>query len=144
MKNSIFTRWRRGAQAVEFALLAPVLVAVTGGVVDYSWYFSERQTVLAAARDGARAGAIVDSEFGTSPCAVAEAQATQALSTAGLSSGSATVRATTVPLAGGDTAIQVEVELTFQPLMGLIPTPDEHVVTSVQRLEDQLNAGCGS
>ncbi len=141
---TVARRHRRGAQAVEFAMLAPVLVMLTGGVVDYSWYFSERQTVIAAARDGARAGAIVDSEYDGTPCSVAAASTQEALTASGLAldaDGEISVR--TVSLGGGDLAIEVEIDIAYTALMGLIPTPDRQVVKSVQRLEDQLNASCG-
>jgi Flp pilus assembly protein TadG len=45
----------RGAVAVEFALLVPVLLALVFGTIAYSYMFSFRQTLSQAASEGARA-----------------------------------------------------------------------------------------
>jgi len=48
-------RWmRRGAAAVEFALVVPVLVAVVVGAPDVSQFLNVGQTVSNASREGAR------------------------------------------------------------------------------------------
>ncbi len=48
---------RRGANAIEFALLFPLLIVLTFGGLEYSYHFVKWQAVMAAAQDGARAGA---------------------------------------------------------------------------------------
>jgi Flp pilus assembly protein TadG len=48
----------RGAAAVEFALVLPLLLLLVGGIVDYGRYFSTQVTLANAAREGAR-GAVV-------------------------------------------------------------------------------------
>jgi Flp pilus assembly protein TadG len=53
---------RRGSNVVEFALLAPVFVALLTGVVDVSWMFLMREAANSAARAGARAGAFGGTE----------------------------------------------------------------------------------
>lgn len=45
-----------GAAAVEFALIAPLFLAVLFGIVDYGWFFYQRFAIVAAVRDGIRAG----------------------------------------------------------------------------------------
>jgi hypothetical protein len=50
---------RRGGEAVEFALLLPVFMALFGGIFEYSWYFFMRATVADVARDACRAGALI-------------------------------------------------------------------------------------
>jgi len=51
---------RRGSQAVEFALLLPLLVLLGGGIVDTANYLAAQQALAAAVQDGARNGAAHD------------------------------------------------------------------------------------
>ena len=52
---------RRGAAAIEFALVLPILVFILGGIVDFARAFFELQTMVNAASEGARM-AIVSSD----------------------------------------------------------------------------------
>ena len=63
------TQWRRhrrlrrllgerGAAAVEFALVVPVLLVLVMGIVEYSRAFNAQAVLSAAAREGARAVAV--------------------------------------------------------------------------------------
>lgn len=55
----IFKRDReRGAQLVEFALLAPLLIILLLGIIEFGWLFSQNNDVRHGAREGARAAAI--------------------------------------------------------------------------------------
>jgi hypothetical protein len=54
---AVTRRSRRGSQAVEVALLLPVLVAFFAGVVDLAQYLIIADGVVAAVGEGARAGA---------------------------------------------------------------------------------------
>jgi Flp pilus assembly protein TadG len=49
---------QRGAAAVEFALLLPILIALSLGAIDWGYYFYVNQLVTNAAREGARAGTL--------------------------------------------------------------------------------------
>jgi Flp pilus assembly protein TadG len=51
---------RRGAVAVEAALVFPVLLLVTFGAIRYGWFFIKLQQITNAARCGARAAVVVD------------------------------------------------------------------------------------
>ncbi|MEN0060737.1 MAG: TadE/TadG family type IV pilus assembly protein [Myxococcota bacterium] len=51
---------RRGANAVEFALLLPVFVLLVGGSVDLSWLMLQRGAMRSAVSRGCRAGSLVD------------------------------------------------------------------------------------
>ena len=51
-------RRERGAAAVEFALLLPVLVLLIGGIVVYGRFFFTQLQLTNAAREGARAGIV--------------------------------------------------------------------------------------
>src|SRR5689334_5130936 len=49
-------RSRRGANAIEFALLMPVLVVMLGGLLDYGWYFWREALLINGLRESVRAG----------------------------------------------------------------------------------------
>lgn len=51
-------RDERGASALEFALVLPVLVLFLFGIVSYGYMFSVRQALTQAAAEGARAAAV--------------------------------------------------------------------------------------
>ena len=54
MKTNNKTRSRRGAVAVEFAVVAPVLVAIVFGMIQYGRAFEMQNQLQVAAREGAR------------------------------------------------------------------------------------------
>jgi Flp pilus assembly protein TadG len=55
---------RRGAVAVEAALVFPVLLLVTFGGIRYGWFFLKLQQITNAARCGARTAALYNVEPG--------------------------------------------------------------------------------
>ena len=48
----------RGAQLIEFALLAPLLLLLVLGIIEFGWLFSQNNDVRHGAREGARAAAV--------------------------------------------------------------------------------------
>lgn len=56
-------RRERGAAAVEFALVAPLLFIILFGIIDYGIWFSDSISMRQAVRDGARRGSV--EQFGT-------------------------------------------------------------------------------
>jgi Flp pilus assembly protein TadG len=48
----------RGAAAVEFAIVLPVLLAILCGTIDWGFYFYTREVVVNASREGARVGTL--------------------------------------------------------------------------------------
>jgi Flp pilus assembly protein TadG len=92
----------RGAAAVEFALVVPVLLLLVFGIIGYGYLLSFRQALSQAAAEGARAAAVQPA--GTSPTvlqSVMAAAVNEALDSYG------------VRCAG--TALQHEVDGTWQP-----------------------------
>lgn len=51
-------RGERGAAAVEFALVAPLLLLLVFGIIDYGYMLSFRQALSQGAAEGARAAAV--------------------------------------------------------------------------------------
>jgi Flp pilus assembly protein TadG len=74
-------RWMcsRGAAAVEFALVLPILMLLCLGAIEWGFHFFQREIIVNAAREGARAGSIADA-----PETVATARALAYLGVAGL------------------------------------------------------------
>lgn len=66
-RHSLATRWQRfrrdrgGATAVEFALIAPLLIALSAAILEFLLLFSDYQTADEATRRGVRAALIADS-----------------------------------------------------------------------------------
>jgi Flp pilus assembly protein TadG len=60
MKNSK----SRGAATIEMALVLPLLMMLTFGVIEYGWIFLKLQQVTGAARHAARIGVTADATNG--------------------------------------------------------------------------------
>lgn len=89
-------RTERGAAAVEFALVAMLLVTLLLGIADFGWIFFQQGTLAGAAREGARYYAI----HHTDATAIADTQAATVAAAPGLSLAAADVTvATTCPIA---------------------------------------------
>ncbi len=52
----------RGAAAVEFALVLPLLVLLVFGIIDFGRMLTTKITLTEAAREGARAAALIDAD----------------------------------------------------------------------------------
>lgn len=131
------TMWRRrGAEAVEFALVLPVFVTMTLGAIEFMWFLALSAVLQTAVDDGARAGAVSATEV-----AVAASQ-TQALSTwrsFGLPSGAAFLGSTQG--AAPNLRLQVTGTLTYTSLTGMLPPsmlPATVVKRTTRHMEDQV------
>lgn len=125
-------RARRGGNAIEFALVVPVFVAILAGIVDYGWYQQQQALVAASVRRAARAGSAADETV--DPTTTAKARLDDELEQYGLALGSQTIeiRGTTP-----DQAVYVETRIPYEPLIGLLPVPGQHVAGVAMRLEVQ-------
>ncbi len=102
----------RGAAAVEFELVLPLLLTIVFGTIEWGYYFFTREVVINSAREGARAGSLQYSGS-TDPAAVGVSTAESYLTGAGLDVTSATV--TSAPASGscptGSSCIRVQYTL---------------------------------
>lgn len=144
-------RARRGSDAVEFALLLPVMIALTAGLVDYAWFYNQQLAVIDAARAGGRAGAATAHDATNSACQIAEAVTLVAIADAGISGvdgGNVFVAVVADGPDGNndddpDTMLYIDVSFPYVPLMGLVVSPSEAHGSVVMRLEDQDSVPCG-
>lgn len=121
---------RRGAAAVEFALILPVLLAILLGIMDWGWVFYVQLSMTNAAREGARVGITEDTPADAQTSAVTVA--TSYLTRAGL----AAAVSATAPDPAGDPTVLVTVSVNpFTPLVGFVPTPGDLNATAAMRWE---------
>lgn len=92
---------RPGQALVEFAILAPILLLIILGMVEFARAWSAHHVLADAAREGARLSAIADQSIG--PAEVRTA-VQQAMANGGLNAGSAT---TACPSGTGAPCIEV-------------------------------------
>jgi len=110
---SITSRWRseRGAELIEFALVAPILIFIIAGIIDFGMMFRTFEAVTNAAREGARVGVLP----GYNPPDV-QTRVNAYLASSGLT-GPRTTNVVNVPVATGAgtfTARAVTVNYTYQ------------------------------
>lgn len=124
---------RRGANAVEFALILPVLLALLTGIMDYGWVYLLQHVATTAAREGAREGAVTPQDQG--PEARATTAATAAWTRFSLP-GAPTVVAFQYDPPGAPPVMVTRVRIDTASLIGLVIGPNRVEATAVQRMED--------
>ena len=93
-------RGERGASAVEFAMIVPLLIVLVIGIAEFGHAFSVQGTLSAAAREGARAMALQND-----PAAARTAVRTAASTVSpGITNAQITITPTSCPLTGGTTS----------------------------------------
>lgn len=113
---------RSGQAAVEFALIAPILLLLVFGLIDFARAWSAHHVIADAAREGARMVVVNDAAVGV---AEAEEAVRLRLSTAGLKSGTDATRIWFTP-ADGETdrgeplTIDIEYDFDFWVLAPLM------------------------
>jgi hypothetical protein len=128
-------RRRRGAEAVEFALVFPIFIALVMGGIEFSWYLAQNAAMTLAVRAGARGGAVSSDELAVDG---AVAQATATWTRFGFP-GTPDFTATT--LEGTRPALRIECvgTLGYQSMTGLIPPLADITRRSEMYLEDQAD-----
>lgn len=123
---------RRGANAVEFALVMPVFLALIAGIVDYGWYFHTLNQLTTAVRDGARTAAVTP--VADDPVQAGSAVVSERLVAAGVGSPEVEVALGDAP---PNRSVTVTATLPWAPLIGLLPTPPRASTSLAMRMEDQ-------
>ena len=117
---------RRGAAALEFALVLPVLILLFGGIIELSLFISTFHRVNRVARDAARVGSTViegDEPDGTLIVEAAEEHANLALDAAQLPcTGGCVVEASwELDEDSGYSFIQVEITYPYASITNILP-----------------------
>jgi Flp pilus assembly protein TadG len=123
-ERSLRLRDERGVAAVEFALILPVLVLLLMAILDWGYYFYMAETVVNAAREGARVGVIQSTESAAET--QAEATATAYLAAAGIDVGASPNQATvdsTQPAVGSPNMTVTVAVPAFESLTGFLEPP---------------------
>jgi len=79
MARIIAQHERRGTMLVEAAIVLPVLMLLTMGLMEYGWIYLKSEEIANAARHGARVGIRIDSTIGE-----VEAEVNDLMSRAGI------------------------------------------------------------
>ncbi|MCK6482667.1 MAG: pilus assembly protein [Phycisphaerae bacterium] len=58
LRNRTLRCHRRGTAVVEMAIVAPVLILILMGIIEFAWMFHVKQTMLTASRVGARTASL--------------------------------------------------------------------------------------
>jgi hypothetical protein len=127
-------RSRRGAAAIEFALVLPVLVGLLMGAIEWGWYLRHEILVVHIARDAAAAGAL--SKPADGPDTVALARAWDALVEGHIDPARAHLDADVVSSVYGP-VISVDVVVDYDPLLRWVPTPSRLAAHHRTLLEDR-------
>lgn len=132
-----------GAAAVEFALVAPLLILLSFGIISYGYLLSFRQGMSQGASEGARAGAVWGAAYSTSQdtarIAAAKTQINNALGSYGVSCTSGATCNVTIAACGTAKCVTVEVSYPYAddpltPAFPLVPLPDTLTYTATARV----------
>ena len=126
-------RSRRGSNAIEFAFIAPLLLGLVGGVMDYSWFFHQSTQFGNAVRSGARAAAV--NPDGQDPISFAEQALNDHLVATGFR-GEVFVQASLMG-AAPNTLLVVDAWMPYTPMVGLVTMPEGVSAVATLRLEVQ-------
>ena len=100
-------RGERGAAAVEFALVVPILLLLVLGIAEFGRAYNVSTTLSSAAREGARTMALQNST------SAARAAAQSAATGISLSAGQITVTPSACPTSSTGSTTQVQVSITY-------------------------------
>jgi Flp pilus assembly pilin Flp len=106
-------RQERGAAAVEFALVLPVLLLVIFGIIDFGRMLAAKIALTEAAREGARATALVDTDAGQARVAAATVDLNPAVT-------SSITECPNPALPGDDATVELTYEFSFITPIGVM------------------------
>lgn len=127
-------RARRGSAALEFGLLAPLLVVLALGTAEWGWFLHRKVTLTYGFRGAVFQGALTPVADG--PVEVAEAQIDAFLAAEGFDVAGSTVEVEAVNTAVGR-ALRATATVPYQRLFTVMPTPTLMVVQHATLLEDR-------
>ncbi len=125
---------RRGAAAIEFALVVPVLLLLLAGVIEWGWYLSREVAVIQAVREGALTGTLTREE--DDPVTAGTARLRDVLATTGFDAAGASCSGALTDTSIGRT-ITLQTSLRYVGLIPFIPTPTTLGAALTMRLVDQ-------
>lgn len=114
---------RRGANMLEFALCLLPYLYMMGGALDYAWFYHHRNALDYAAYVGCRAGAMVEPNQWGALTYRATAAAENALEDDWVNCPDCEFTITS-ERARPMRDLRCAITGTYQPLVGLVPTPD--------------------
>ena len=133
----------RGAAAVEFALIAPLILLLFFGIISYGYLLSFRQAISQGAAEGARAAAVTPANFTNAQRdADAKAAINQALGSYGVSCTNGATCTVTPPAActaGVGDCVKVTVSYPYKarpliPALPFVPLPTNLSYTAEVRV----------
>jgi Flp pilus assembly protein TadG len=122
-------RDERGASAVEFALIVPLLIALVVGIVEFGHAFQVQGQLSAAAREGVRTMAL-QNDPAAARTAVRNATSTFAPA---VTDSQITITPSVCPVAGGTTTVRLTVDYDMPFLTGIFGTGVDLTGTGVMR-----------
>jgi len=134
MTSILHRRDERGAEAVEFALIAIPFLLLILGIIQYGFYFWTAETTNSAARETARRMVVGDCWTQGQIDAFARHNAPMTTS----------VSASPMPTSSTPVGTTIRVTVTSSAnLLGIIPVPNDGVITRdyVARLESNASSG---
>lgn len=138
------SRQERGAAAVEFALVAPILILLVFGIISYGYMLSFRQAMSQGAAEGARAGAVWASAYAPSQdaqrIAAARTGVDQALASYGVSCSDGATCEVLMQPCGSGTCLEVTVTYPYEerpltPDVPVVPMPETLTYTATARVQ---------
>ena len=119
----------RGASAVEFALIVPLLIALVVGIVEFGHAFQVQGQLSAAAREGVRAMAL-QNDPAAARAAVRNATATFAPA---VTDAEIVITPSACPAVGGSTTVRLTIDYDMPFLTGLFGAGVDLTGTGVMR-----------
>jgi Flp pilus assembly protein TadG len=74
MKKKVFIKCQKGASAVEFAIVLPLLLLFVFGIIEFGILFYDKAIITNASREGARTAILHDTESNGDPRTVTAAE----------------------------------------------------------------------
>ncbi|MEX2201153.1 MAG: TadE family protein [Dongiaceae bacterium] len=136
MKRGFRRLWscERGAAMVEMTLVAPMLIFLTSGIIQFGYIFFIQNTMQNLARDAARGVAVGELTASGSnvDCPGGAVGSAEEMACAGLAgfSGNFTVNATNPPDPGDDVIVTISLPMVDAAVMDVLGVLDEGTISA--------------